>query len=394
MNNFTFHKPTDFVFGKEAQHKAGEYLKKYGANKVLIHYGTGSVVKSGLLDQVKKSIDAVGGISYVELGGAIPNPVDTLVYKGIELCKQEGVDFILAVGGGSAIDSAKAIAIGAVYKGDFWDFFDGKAHTTEALPLATVLTIPAAGSEVSASSVITKTGETPLKRGLTTDPMKPVFSLMNPELNYTLPAFQTACGVADMMSHIFERYFTNTTGVTITDELGEGLLRTIIQYAPIAIKEPTNYEARANLTWAGTVAHDDSVGVGRESDWGTHGLEHELSALYDVAHGAGLAVMFPAWMTYVYDKDEAAIDRFARWAVKVWGVTCNGDKKETAKKGIQALRDFWTSIGLPHNFESLGAKKEDIPKLVEVLKINTGGQFSNFKRMDMEDARKIYELAV
>ena len=393
MDNFTFHRPTDFVFGKEAQHKAGEYLKKYGATKVLIHYGTGSVVKSGLLQQVEDSINK-SGISYVKLGGAIPNPVDTLVYEGIELCKKEKVDFILAVGGGSAIDSAKAIAVGAVYDGDFWDFFDGKAKCTAAVPLATVLTIPAAGSEVSASSVITKVGETPLKRGLTTDPMKPVFSLMNPELNYTLPSFQTACGVADMMSHVFERYFTNTTGVTITDELAEGLLRTIIKYAPIAIKEPNNYEARANLTWAGTVAHDDSVGVGRESDWGTHMLEHELSAMYDVAHGAGLAVMFPAWMTYVHDKDEQAEKRFARWAVNVWGIKCEGDTKATAKKGIQALTEFWGSLGLPTNFESLGAKKEDIPKLIEVLKINSGGKFSNFKKMDMEDARKIYELAV
>ena len=392
MNNFTFHRPTDFVFGKDAQHKSGEYLKKYGATKVLIHYGTGSVVKSGLLQQVEDSIKAQG-ISYVSLGGAIPNPVDTLVYEGIDLCKKEGVDFILAVGGGSAIDSAKAIAVGAVYSGDFWDLYNG-TPCESALPVATVLTIPAAGSEVSSSSVITKTGATPLKRGLTTDVMKPVFSLMNPELNYTLPAYQTACGVADMMSHIFERYFTNTTGVTITDELGEGLLRTIIKYAPIAIKEPNNYEARANLTWAGTVAHDDTVGVGRQSDWGTHMLEHELSALYDVAHGAGLSVMFPAWMTYVHDKDQGSLDRFARWAVNVWGVTCNGDKKETAMKGIEALRAFWKSIGLPTTFEELGAKKEDIPKLVDVLKINTGGSFSSFKQMNMDDAKNIYELAV
>ena len=393
MNNFNFHRPTDFVFGKEAQHKAGEYLKKYGATKVLIHYGTGSVIKSGLLQQVEDSL-TTAGVTYVKLGGAIPNPVDTLVYEGIELCKKENVDFILAVGGGSAIDSAKAIAMGAHYDGDFWDFFDRKAVAKSAVPVATVLTIPAAGSEVSESTVITKTGNTPLKRGSGSPHVKPVFSLMNPELNYTLPAFQTACGVADMMSHLFERYFTNTTGVLLTDELAEGILRTIIHYAPIAINEPTNYEVRANLTWAGCIAHDNSTGVGRQHDWGTHELEHELSAMYDVAHGAGLATMFPAWMTYVQQKDQAAIERFARFATKVWGIECDGDLVATGKKGIDALRNFWSGIGLPINFEQLGAKKEDIPAIVKVLELNTGGQFSYFKRMDMSDATKIYELAV
>ena len=392
MDNFTFHRPTDFVFGKDAQSKAGEYLKKYGATKVFIHYGGGSVIKSGLLDQVKASLNAVS-IPFVELGGVVPNPEDTLVYKGIDMCRAEGVDFILAVGGGSVIDSAKAIAVGVPYDGDFWDFYDGKGKPTTAVKLATVLTIPAAGSEVSESSVITKVGDTPLKRGLNSPHMTPVFSLMNPELNYTLPAFQTACGVADMMSHLFERYFTNTTGVLLTDELAEGILRTVIHYAPIAIKEPNNYEARANLTWAGCIAHDNSTGVGRAQDWGSHMLEHELSAMYGVAHGAGLATVFPAWMSYVQQKDQAAIERFARFATKVWGVECDGDLVATGKKGIEALRNFWAGIGLPVNFEQLGAKKEDIPAIVKVLELNTGGSFSSFKRMDMSDAAKIYELA-
>ena len=389
MDNFNFHSPTDFVFGKNVEAQSGEMLKKYGATKVLIHYGKGSVVKSGLLQRVEDAVKSAG-ISYVSLGGAIPNPIDTLVYEGIDLCKKENVDFILAVGGGSAIDSAKAIAVGVPYNGDFWDIFDNKATPKSALPVATVLTIPAAGSEGSPSSVITKTGDNPLKRGLTTDLIRPVFSLLNPELQYTLPAFQTACGVADMMSHVFERYFTNTQGVTLIDELSEGMLRAVVKYAPIAIKDPSNYEARANLTWAGTIAHDDSLGVGREGDWGSHLLEHELSALYDVAHGAGLAVIFPAWMRHVYKQDAG---RFARFAVNVWGVECKGDVNETALKGIQALQDFWSSIGLPINFEQLGAKKEDIGKLVEVLNINTGGSFSSFVKLNMDDAAKIYELA-
>ncbi|MCL1935545.1 MAG: iron-containing alcohol dehydrogenase [Defluviitaleaceae bacterium] len=389
MNNFIHHRPTEFVFGKDVQHRAGEFLKKYNAKKVLIHYGVGHVVKSGLLEQVENSLKE-HNIEYINLGGAIPNPIDTLVYEGIELCKNENVDFILAVGGGSAIDSAKAIAAGVCYDGDFWDLFDHKAPVTKALPLATVLTIPAAGSEVSNATVITKTGEQPLKRGLVVDPIKPVFSLLNPELNYTLPPYQTSCGVADMMSHIFERYFTNVKGVTITDELSEAVLRTIIKYAKIAIEEPNNYEARANLTWAGMVAHDGSLGVGRIEDWGTHMLEHELSALYDVAHGAGLAVMFPAWMNYVYKQD---VDRFARIAVKVWGIECNGNKEETALKGIESLKEFWKEIGLPTSFKELGAKKEDIPKLLETLKINTGGNFSSFVKLNLDDAQKIYNLA-
>lgn len=393
MNNFTFHRPTEFVFGKDAELRAGELLNKYGAKKVLIHYGQNSVIKSGLLAKIEKSLNDAN-VSFVKLGGAVPNPVASLVYEGIDLCKKENVDFILAVGGGSAIDSAKAIAVGVKYDGDFWDLFVGKATAKSAIPVATVLTIPAAGSEVSASSVITReaTDSTPaLKRGLTTDPMKPVFSLMNPELNYTLPKEQTANGVADMMSHIFERYFTNTTGVDITDGLCESILRTIIKHAPIAIADPTNYDARANLTWAGMIAHDGSVGVGRQDDWGTHMLEHELSALYNVAHGAGLAVMFPNWMKYNMNHD---LDRFVQFAVNVWGVENTGSKEEVALKGIQALQKFWSSLGLPLTFKELGAKAEDIPTLVDTLRLNSGGSFSNFVKLDMEDAKKIYELSL
>lgn len=378
MNNFYHHIPTEFVFGKETENKTGELLKKHGATKVLLHYGGGSVVASGLLERVKKTID----ISFVELGGVQPNPVDMLVYKGVELCKAENIDFILAIGGGSVIDSAKAIAMGARYDGDFWDFFSGaKPHS--AIPVGTVLTIPAAGSEGSNATVITKTSVPPIKKAMGSDYLKPVFSIMNPELTYTLPVYQTACGVADMMSHVFERYFTKSSGNGLTDELCEAVLRTIIRYAPVAIKEPNNYEARANIMWAGTIAHDGSLGRGRIEDWGTHMLEHELSALYDVAHGAGLAVMFPAWMDYIKNENIALFERFAK---NVWG-------KNTADEGIQALRDFWNSLGLQATFDELGAKKEDIPMLVAMLEKNTGGSFSRFKQMGMEDAERIYKKA-
>jgi len=393
MNNFNIKKHTEYYFGKDAEAKTGEMLKKYGAGKVLVHYGMGSVIKSGLLGRVEDSIKAAG-IAYVTLGGVVPNPVDTLVYEGIELCRKEGVDFILAVGGGSAIDSAKAIAAGVKHDGDFWDYFyDQKVSMTDALPVATVLTIPAAGSEGSTATVINKvTGGGPVqKRGGGGPGVVPVFSLLNPELNYTLPAFQTACGIADMMSHIFERYFTNTPDVEISDRLCEAVLLTCIKCGPIAVKEPENYAARANITWAGTIAHDGTCGVGREEDWASHDIEHELSALYDVAHGAGLAVIFPAWMKYVYKQD---VDRFVCFAVNVWGIENSGNKEETALKGIEAVKNFFKSIGLPTNFAELGAKKEDIGKLVEVLAINKkGGPIGSFVKLTMDDCRKVYEIA-
>ena len=391
MKNFKLYAPTDFVFGTEAELQAGDMLKKHGATKVLIHYGGGSVVKSGLLQRVEDALNTAK-MPYVKLGGVQPNPIDTIVYEGIELCKKEGVDFILAVGGGSVIDSAKAIAAGALYNGDFWDFFAKKQVIEKAIPVATILTIPAAGSEASDSMVITGTkGEVPLKWSTGSPHIVPVFSLLNPELNYTLPPFQTACGVADMMAHVMERYFTTVKDVEISDRLCEAILLAIITEAPKAIKDPNWYSARANLTWAGTIAHNGSCGVGRTGDWSSHTLEHELSALYDVAHGAGLAVIFPAWMKFVYETD---LDLFVQFATRVWGVEDSGDKKAVALKGIEALEKFFSSIGLPINFEQLGAKKEDIDKMVETLHLNVGDSFGSFKNLTMDDARKIYELAV
>ena len=389
MNNYNFYSPTLFVFGKERENEAGKLVKRFGGTKVLIHFGGGSVVKSGLLDRVKQSLTAED-ISFVELGGVMPNPRSGLVYTGIEICKREKIDFVLAVGGGSVIDSSKAIALGALYDGDFWDFYQGKAMT-KALPVATILTISAAGSEGSGNSVITHENGM-LKRGCGGDALRPVFSVLNPELTCTLPAYQTACGCTDMMAHVMERYFTNTQEVEITDRLCESILLTIIKEAPKALTNPADYDARANLMWAGMVAHNDVCGVGREQDWSTHALEHELSALYDVAHGAGLAVMFPAWMKYVMNHD---VMRFAQMAVRVWGCEMDFQQPEkTALQGIYKLEQFLISIGMPVRFSGLGAKAEDIPTLVKTLFSSGAATLGNFVKLNADDARKIYELAV
>lgn len=393
MDNFNFYSPTEFVFGKGRESECGKYVKKNGGTKVLIHYGGGSIVRSGLLDRVKESLTAEG-ISFIELGGVQPNPRDTKVYEGIELCRAEGVDFILAVGGGSVIDSSKAIALGALYDGDFWDFYDKKAVIEKALPVGTVLTIAAAGSEGSGNTVITKT-DGMWKRGAGSDVLRPKFSIMNPELTFTLPAYQTACGATDIMAHVFERYFTNTTEVEITDRMCEAVLCTIIKEVPRVLDNPENYDARANIMWAGTMAHNNICGVGREQDWNSHGLEHELSGLYDVAHGAGLAVMMPAWMEFVMSHN---VMRFAQMAVRVFGVAMNFENpEETAKLGIKAFRKFLRSIGMPINFAELGAKEEDIPELAEkfaVTKIGANGTTGGFVKLTKDDAAKIYRIAL
>lgn len=388
MNNFRFWSPTEFVFGRNTVSRVGSLLKKYKAAKVLIHYGGQSAEKSGLLKEVENILQNEF-IEYIKLGGVQPNPVDTLVYEGIKLCRKENVNFILAVGGGSVIDSAKAIASGVFYAGDFWNFFEGTVKINQVVPVGTILTIPAAGSEASDSMVITKT-DGMLKRGAGSSVLRPLFAVMDPVLTFSLPANQTAYGIADMMAHIMERYFTQTKGVELTDCLCEGALRAIIKEAPVVIKEPENYDARANIMWAGTIAHNGICGVGREEDWATHKLEHELSALYDVAHGAGLAVMFPAWMEYVYT---SGMDRFVRFAVKVWDIDPSLEKKDIALKGIKALKDFFSSLGLPVSFDELGAKKSDIDKLLEKLNINTGGTLGEFRVLDMDDARAIYLIA-
>ena len=386
MNNFNFYSPTEFFFGKDREVECGDYVIKHGGSKVLLHYGSSSAKKSGLLDRVQKSLQNKG-IPFVELGGVQPNPHDSLVYKGIELCRKESVDFILAIGGGSAIDSAKAIAMGVPYDGDFWDFYSGKSPQ-KALPVGTILTIAAAGSEGSGDSVITKE-DGMLKRGAGGDCIRPKFSILNPQLTCTLPAYQTACGATDIMAHIFERYFTNTKEVEVTDRLCEGLLLTMIKETPRVIAEPQNYDARANIMWAGMVAHNNIVGVGRDQDWNSHGIEHELSALYDCAHGAGLAVIMPAWMEYVMNHD---VMRFAQVATRVWGCQMNFANPEiTAKEGIGKFRQFLSNIGMPINFAQLGAKESDIPALVKSFGIGDGetGGFVHLKAKDVENIYKI-----
>ena len=391
MDNFNFYSPTYFAFGRDTENQAGSLVKRFGGSRVLIHYGGGSAVRSGLIDRVQASLKAEGISSFL-LGGVKPNPRSGLVYEGIELCRKENIDFIVAVGGGSAIDSAKAIADGTVYDGDFWDFYSGK-RIEKALPVGTVLTIAAAGSEGSPDSVITLE-DGMFKRGASGDAIRPKFSILNPALTQTLPAYQTAAGITDIMAHLYERYLTNTKEVEVTDRMIEALLLTMIHEGPRVIENPDNYEARANIMWAGMMAHNNSCGVGRSQDWNSHNIEHELSALYDCAHGAGLAVTLPAVFRYVMNHD---VMRFAQAAVRVWG--CQMDfahPEKTAAEGIDRLQRFFISIGMPGNFAELGAKEEDIPALVNALCRGDGrdGSISGFVRLDEKDCTKIYQMMI
>ena len=365
MLNFNWQIPTKFIFGRGAESHAGEELKALGGTRALIHYGGGSVIRSGLMEKVTKSLDEAG-VSYVLLGGAVPNPRDTKVYEGIDLARREKCDCVLAVGGGSAIDSAKAIAHGTVYDGDFWDFFTGKAKIERTLPVGTVLTISAAGSEGSDSCVITQENGG-LKWGCPkTDVIRPRFSVLDLSYTCSLPDFQLACGAVDMLAHLCERYFTNTPHVALTDRLCEAVMKTVVDAAPKALAAHNDYAAHADLMWAGMLAHNNSCGVGREQDWASHQIEHELSAFYDCAHGAGLAVVLPAWMEYVCGHDPM---RFARFAVNVLG--CEMDyacPEHTAQAGIRRLREFFRALHMPAALEELGGKAEDIPARIKLLR--------------------------
>ena len=388
MNDFVFCSPTQFYFGRGTQHKAGELCRAY-SSKVLLHYGGGSVIKSGLLGGVKTSLTKAG-VSYVELGGVKPNPRDTLVREGIDLCRRESVDMILAIGGGSVIDSSKAIAVGVKYDGDFWDFYAGKAAPQDILPLGVILTLPAAGSEVSNSSVITRE-EGQLKRFCDSELMRPKFAIMNPVITFSLSPYQTACGVVDMIAHVMERYFTNTPEVDVSDRMCEGVIRGVMKYARIVMKDPENYDARANIMWAGSVAHSDILGVGRQQDWSTHMMEHELSGLYDVAHGAGLAVMFPAFLKYQLSY---RVMRIAQFAVRVFGISMDFEKPErTAREGIRLLEAFYREIGMPTGFAELGAREEDIPIMAEKCLLNNGDKLGYFHPLTRKEIAAVYRLA-
>lgn len=390
MNNFTFYSPTEFVFGKGTEMQTGELVRKYGASKVLIVYGGGSVVRSGLLERVRQTL-AQTGIPCLELGGVQPNPIDIKVYEGIDLCRREGVDFVLAVGGGSVIDTAKAIAAGVPYEGDFWDFYIQKATVSSALKVAVVLTIPAAGSEGSGNSVITKVSTLQKMSLRAPELLRPRFSIMNPELTFTLPPYQTAAGIVDMMAHIMERYFTNTADTEIADRLCEGTLKAIITEAPRVMADPKDYGARANIMWSGMIAHNGTCGVGNEEDWASHFMEHEISALYDVTHGAGLAVIFPAWLTWMASHH---VEKVAQYAARVWDVPVSEDLKAMALEGVARLKSFFTSIGMPVNFAQLGVEHPDIELLVEHLHANKGEQVGCYVRLGRKETREIYELAL
>lgn len=387
MENFTFYAPTYFDFGRNAEEHVGKLVRQFGGTKVLLHYGGGSVKRSGLYDRVKKYLDEEG-IACAELGGVKPNPRSGLVYEGIELGRKNKVDFILAVGGGSTIDSAKAIAAGMCYDGDFWDFYGKGVPIERAMPVGTVLTIAAAGSEGSTNTVITneKTG---VKKGASSDVLRPKFSIMNPELTCTLPPYQTAAGATDIMIHICERYFSNTEEVEITDRLCEAVLKTIIHETPRVVREPDNYEARANIMWAGMLAHNNVCGVGRVQDWASHHIEHELSALYDVTHGAGLAVIAPAWMRYVLGINPHKLVQFAE---RVWDITPQQTEEQTALKGIEAFESFLKSIGMPLTFAEIGAKEQDIDRLTEKLLAGKETE-GNYVKLTAEDVKKIYHYA-
>lgn len=390
MDNFTFYSPTYFVFGQEEEKRAGELVKRFGGKKALIHYGGGSAVKSGLIGRVKESLENAG-IPFVELGGVKANPRSGLVYEGIDLCRKEGIDFIVAVGGGSVIDSAKAIAAGTVYDGDFWDFYSGK-RIEKALPVGTVLTIAAAGSEGSGDSVITNENGM-FKRGASGEAIRPVFSILNPELTTTLPAYQTACGITDIMAHLMERYLTNSSDVVTTDRMIEGLMLAMIEEGPKVIKNLTDYQTRANIMWAGMMAHNNSCGVGRSQDWNSHNIEHELSALYDCAHGAGLAVTFPAYLSYVYKHD---LDRLVQWAVRVWGCEEKDDKEAVILEGIDKFRAFLKEIGMPLTLGELGGKEEDIDTLAKMACRGDGrdGNLYGFVKLSEDEVKEVYRRMV
>ena len=390
MENFEFVSPTHFVFGRGAEEQVGEKLAAAGAKRVLVHFGGGSALASGLIDRVGASLDAAG-IEHLELGGVRPNPEITLVREGVALCKEANVDWVLAVGGGSVIDSAKAIANGACYDGDVWDLFDGKGENTEVLPLGTVVTIPAAGSEMSNSSVITRE-EDLCKRGRNTPLNFPKFSILNPEFTYTLPPFQTACGVVDIMAHMMERYFTRVTHVELIDRMTEGALKTVVGNAPIVMHEPENYDARAEIMWAGCLAHNTLFQTGRVGDWASHKLEHELSALYDIAHGAGLAIVFPAWMKYALAHGGEA--KLAQFAVRVFDVPVSGDDAADAAEGIRRLEAFYRSLGLTTTLTENGIGDTDFGRMAERAVALAGGTLGQFVPLKAADCEAIYRLAL
>ncbi len=397
MNDFVFQSPTRFVFGRGFVDRTGQEVAKLGAKKALLVYGGGSVVRTGVLDRVRRSLEEAG-VAFVEFAGVRPNPEVNQVREGIGIAREQGVDLILPVGGGSVIDCAKAVAFGVPYEGDVWDIFDHKAAIEACLPIAAVLTIPAAGSEASSSCVISNDGLS-LKRGVNGDIFRPALAIMDPEVTFTLPAYQTAAGVTDMIAHICERYFSGVGPVPATDNICTGLIRAVMDAVPVAIEHPDDYDSRATIMWVSTLAHNDLAGCGRSRSpearaggWESHGLEHEISA-HDprVTHGAGLAVVMPAWMRYVWREDPG---RFLSFADEVFGVEPIDETDEAIEDAvtytIDELQRFFVSLGMPAKLGDLGAKPEDVDGWVGTLEQNKGAEFGSFKRLTMADARAIY----
>lgn len=390
MLDFTYHFPTKIIFGKNAMEKITEAVQEQKAKNIMIQFGGGSVIKNGILKKVTDALDKAD-VKYTLLGGVSPNPKLSFINKAIDICKEKDIDFLLAVGGGSVIDSCKATAAGAKYNGDVWDFLSGKALPIDSIPLASVLTLSAAGSEVSPGAVVTKE-EGGLKRSVKGETLRPVFAILNPENTYTVSKYQTACGIVDIMMHTIERYFTKTQNVELIDEFAEGLLRAVIDAGKKVMKNLQDYDARATLMLSGSFSHNDFTGMGRQQDWGTHKLEHEVSGIdTNIAHGAGLAVLFPAWAQYVMDVD---IDRFCRFAKNVWGISANGkSKEELAKAGIKATADFFKFLEMPSTLTDLGLKEEDIYTMSKKC-FGFYGEVGAFKKLSYEDMVEIYKLAL
>lgn len=392
MTNFDYYAPTKVVFGKGTEDQAGDLVREQGATKVLVHYGSGSVKRSGLLERIYQSLEQAG-IPFVSLGGVVPNPRLSLVYQGIELCKKEHVDFILAVGGGSVIDSGKAIGYGVANEGDVWDFYERKRVAAGCLPIGVVLTIAAAGSEMSNSSVITNEDGW-LKRGYGNDCCRARFAVMDPELTMTLPKYQTASGCVDIMMHTMERYFNREENLHLTDGFSEHLIRTVMENARILMKEPDNYKARAEVMWAGSLSHNGLTGCGTAGgDWASHQLEHELGGMFDVAHGAGLAAVWGSWARYVLEGNPG---RFAQFAVRVMGQEKGKDDIETALRGICAMEEFYHQVEMPTSLSELGINptEEQLHSLAEKCSHFGKRTVGCIKKLDQEDMYQIYKMAM
>lgn len=389
MINFRFSNTTEIVFGRNTQNLIGENIRKYSdCKKVLIVYGSDRIKKNGLFDTVVKALKKEG-FCYCELGGVRPNPRLGLVKQGIELCRSETVGFILAIGGGSCIDTAKAIGVGVPYEGDVWDFYLGKEVPQKTLPTAAILTIPAAGSEASLSSVITNE-EGWYKKSINLDLIRPVFSIINPELTFSLPPYQISCGVVDMMTHIMERYFTNTAEVDLTDRLCEAALKSIIVNGLATLKEPDHYDTRAEIVWAGTLAHNGLLNTGREQDWASHRIALEMSGKYDIAHGASLSIVYPAWMEYVYSHDK---NRFVQFAVKVWDVDMSyGKTDEICLEGIRRMREYFKKLGMPLTFSDAGLPADAFEEMADKATFKDTIPVGNFVKIGKKQMIDIYEL--